>query len=327
LFSGIRSAWDRQSAAIGRLFLFSSGYSILSTAFPIVVAAPRFISGAITLGTLMQTAQAFQQMAAALSWPIDNLPRVAEWRASVERVLKLQDALGKLCNGHTPDGAAITTVTDAGPDLDIDNLTITSPTGQVILDKFSATVRPGEKVLITGDPAASVHLFKVVAGLWPWGKGRISMPRNASFFFVPHRPYLPVGTLREAVSYPAPRQNFDTASIERALALSGLKGLIHRMEERETWENALSVTEQQRLGFARLLLHKPDWVFMEEATDALDPEAEVGIISMLAQELPGVTILTIGYHPGLAQLHDRVITPCERRRSHRRDIIPVRPSE
>lgn len=327
LFSGIRSAWDRQSAAIGRLFLFSSGYSILSTAFPIVVAAPRFISGSITLGTLMQTAQAFQQLASALSWPIDNLPRVAEWRASVERVLKLQDALAKICNGHVPDGAGIATVTDAGPDLILEDLTITTPGGQVILDKFSAAIHPGEKVLITGDPAAAVHLFKVVAGLWPWGKGRMSMPRDASIFFMPHRPYLPVGTLREAVSYPAPRQNFETLQIERALALSGLRNLIHRLEERETWENALSVTEQQRLGFARLLLHRPNWVFMEEATDALDPEAEIAIMAMLTQELPGVTILTIGYHPGLAQIHDRVITPCERRRSHRRDLIPVRPSE
>lgn len=327
LFSGIRTAWDRQSAAIGRLFLFTSGYSILSTAFPIVVAAPRFIAGTITLGTLMQTAQAFQQLAAALSWPIDNLQRVAEWRASVERVLKLQDALAKLCNGHTPDGAAIAITPDAGPALIFDELTITTPGGAVLLDKFNATIHPGEKVLIAGDPVAAVHLFKVVAGLWPWGKGRMLLPRNASIFFMPHRPYLPVGTLREAVTYPSPRQNFDISQIERALIRVGLSTLIRRMDDRETWENALSVTDQQRLGFARLILHRPDWVFMEEATDALDPEAESAMMTMLAEELPGVTIMTIGYHPGLANLHDRVITPLERRRTHRRDIIPIRQSE
>lgn len=327
LFTGIRNAWDRQSAAIGRLFLFTSGYSILSTAFPIVVAAPRFISGTITLGTLMQTAQAFQQLAAALSWPIDNLQRVAEWRASVERVLKLQDALAKLGNGHAPDGAFITTIPDSGPALTFEDLTITSPDGDVLLDKFNASINPGEKVLIAGDPVAAVHLFKVVAGLWPWGQGRMLMPQNASIFFMPQRPYLPVGTLKEAVTYPSPRQTFDTEVIERALTRVGLTALIRRLDDRQTWENALSISDQQRLGFARLILHRPDWLFMEEATDALDPEAEGAMMAMLADELPGITIMTIGYHSGLPRLHDRVLTPLERRRIQRGDLIPVRRSE
>ena len=323
LFSGIRNSWDRQSAAIGRLFLFTSGYAILSTAFPIMVAAPRFISGTITLGTLMQTAQAFQQMASALSWPIDNLQKVAEWRASVERVIKLQDALTQISNGHTPEGAAINVTHAPGNQLVFEHLSIGSPSGDTILSKFNATVDRGERVLISGDPTAAIHLFKVVAGLWPWGTGQVTIPEGTRIFFMPRRPYLPVGSLRDAIAYPSPLAAYaSTFNEEMALNRVGLDYLIPRLAEEATWEDCLSLDEQQRLGFARLLLHSPDWIFIEEATDSLTPEAEVQIFTMLIAELPNATLLTIGYHNCLGTFHNRTIVPAERRRSGRTAQTP-----
>ena len=318
LFGGIRNAWDRQSTAIGRLFLFTSGYSILSTAFPVMVAAPRFIAGSITLGTLMQTAQAFQQLAASLSWPIDNLQKVAEWRASVERVINLQDALSKLGNGHCPEGAGIKIGHGPGTDMTFTDLSIATPNGDVILDGFDATISKGERVLISGDPTAAIHLFKVVAGLWPWGTGSVTIPDGMHVFFMPRRPYLPTGKLRDAIAYPSPVAVFSNARTEETvLQRVGLSHLIPRLSESATWEDCLSQEEQQRLGFARLLLHGPDWIFLEEATDSLSPESEAQLLSMLIEEFPQATILTIGYHSGLEAFHSRIIVPTERRSAER----------
>ncbi len=318
LFGGIRNTWDRQSAAIGRLFLFTSGYSILSTAFPVMVAAPRFIAGTITLGTLMQTAQAFQQLAAALSWPIDNLQKVAEWRASVERVIKLQDALAKLGNGHGPEGAGIEIVRGPGDQLIFDQLRIDSPGGEIVLPPFDAVISKGERVLISGDPTSAIHLFKVVAGLWPWGAGKLTIPADTRIFFMPRRPYLPVGTLCAAIAYPSAAQIYTGDRTEESvLKKVGLDYLIPRLQESATWEDVLSQEEQQRLGFARLLLHGPDWIFIEEATDSLSPEAETQLLTLLMTEFPTATILTIGYHPGLDALHHRTICPAERRQKLR----------
>ena len=322
LFSGIRHSWDRQSAAIGRLFLFTSGYAILSAAFPVMVAAPRFIAGTITLGTLMQTAQAFQQMASALSWPIDNLQKVAEWRASVERVINLQDALAKITDEQCiTNGICVSR--GEGDLMDFQDLHIASPSGEIILNSFNASIAKGERVLITGDPNAAVHLFKVVAGLWPWGSGRVVLPADTRIFFMPSRPYLPVGTLRETIAYPSPMTAHSPQRTEQSvLAQVGMDYLIPRLDEEGSWEDSLSVDEQQRLGFARLLLHSPDWIFMEEATDALTPDAEVQILKMLMRELPQATILTIGYHTCLSAFHARTIIPADRRRAERTSESP-----
>ena len=318
LFSGIRSSWDRQSYAMGRLFLFTSGYSVLSTAVPVLVAAPRFIAGTITLGALMQTAQAFQQLAAALSWPIDNLQKVAEWRASVERVIKLQDALAKLGNGHGPEGAGIVVDHDNEDSLEFHHVSITSPEGTVLVADINEIITKGEKVQIAGDPLAAIYVFKVVAGLWPWGSGSVLMPQPWKIFFVPQRPYLPVGTLRDAIAYPRPRQELSaTQSEETAMDRVGLGHLIPRLDESATWDTVLSQEEQQRLGLARLLIHRPSWVFIEEGTDALSPVAETSMMAMIMEELPESTVITIGHRPGLAAFHQRTIIVRERRHATR----------
>jgi vitamin B12/bleomycin/antimicrobial peptide transport system ATP-binding/permease protein len=326
LFDGICRTWNRQTAALARLFLFTSGYSILSTAFPVLIAAPRYIAGDISLGALMQTAQAFQQLTQALSWPVDNLQRGAEWRASAERVLALWDALGALEEGTRMGAhAAIQVAPSDRPVLAFRNLHIANPNGEIVLANFNAEIGEGERVLISGDPTASIKLFKVVAGLWPWGRGSIELPCCADIFFMPQRPYLPIGRLRSAVAYPAGPTAFDDAALVKALSRVSLRHLAPRLDEVETWEQALTPGEQQRLGFARMLLHRPNWIFIEEATDALDTEGEDDMMNLLIRELPGATVLTIGYHATLEAFHQRALVPVDRRNTPRprRKQIPA----
>ncbi|CAA7617191.1 ABC-type uncharacterized transport system [Candidatus Terasakiella magnetica] len=309
LFRGIEGAWNRQTRGLTRLFIFSSGYSVLSTAFPILIASPRYIAGSISLGQLMQTAQAFQQLSSALSWPVDNLQRVAEWRASVERVLALDSALRSLKEDTSrPDAHTIVVQKSPIPTLCFHDLTIANADNTVVLQGFSAEIVPGEHVLIGGDPGAAVKLFKVVAGLWPWGKGTVSQPSDASLFFMPQRPYMPVGTLRGVLAYPSALECFDEDVLCAALAQVGLGHLGPRLAETDTWEQVLTAGEQQRLGFARLLLHRPKWVFLQESTDALDPEGERMLMQLLIDEFPTATILTVGFHAELEAYHQRKLT-------------------
>ncbi len=309
LFAGIGSAWDHQTRALTYILLFTSSYAILATAFPILVAAPRYIAGAITLGVLMQIAQAFQQMSAALSWPVDNLARVAEWRASVERVLSLRRALHELSEDVAQiDEPTIALAPAGGAGLNFRALSIANPGGEVVLSGFDAEIAPGERVLISGDSGAAIKLFKVVAGLWPWGRGRVELPDDTPIFFVPQRPFLPIGPLRGGLCYPAPPDGFPDAALRAALERVGLRYLIGRLDETEIWERTLTGGEQQRLGFARLLLHRPNWMFLEEATDALDPQGEVEMMLMLEEEFPDATVLTVGHHPALEAFHQRKLT-------------------
>ncbi|MBW7849874.1 MAG: ABC transporter ATP-binding protein/permease [Rhodospirillales bacterium] len=306
LFKGVEAAWRKQTRALSNLFLFTTAYSVLSVAFPIVVAAPRYIGGTITLGALMQTAQAFQQMTAALSWPIDNLAAGATWRASVERVLGLHDALAELATRPAQTSReSISVERQAAPILAFRALTIADPDGSVIVDGLDAEIARGERVLVTGDPAATHRLFKVVAGLWSWGHGRVDLPRDAAIFFLPQRPYLPVGTLRTALAYPSPASAFAPTAAEAALRRVGLGYLTGRLSDVQTWERILAPGEQQRLGFARLLLHRPDWILIEDATDDLEPAGEEEMMRLLDQELPDATVITIGHHPILETFHRR----------------------
>ncbi|MGQ9370645.1 ABC transporter ATP-binding protein/permease [Azospirillum sp. A39] len=307
LFQGVRHGWHRQTRALSNMMTFTSAYSVLSTAFPILVAAPRYIGGAISLGVLMQTAQAFQQTVAALSWPIDNLPRVAEWKASVERVLGLHDALQRLdvevAGGG--DERILVERLDTERNLCFHGVTIAETDGRPLVERFDLTVEPGERVLITGDAGSAIRLFRAVARVWTWGSGRISLPAHTRVFFMPQRPYLPHGTLRAALSYPAGPETVRDAAAEAALRRVGLAHLLAHLDDAEHWDEILALPEQQRLGFARLLIRRPDWIFIEHATDSLEPADEEAMLDLLDEEFPKATLLTIGSHPGLEAHHRR----------------------
>jgi putative ATP-binding cassette transporter len=306
LFHGIVRAWQRQTRALTRILLFTSGYSVISTAFPILVSAPRYILGSITLGALMQSAQAFQHMVAALSWPVDNLAKGAEWRASVERVLGLVQALRGLEDDVTRiDFHRILVEKTDQPALTLHKVCVANPNGDIIVSGLDAAIRPGEWMQISGDPATGAKIFKVIAGLWPWGCGRVELPRDAQMFFMPPQPSLPMGPLREAVCYPSPPNAFDTTAIENALRDAGLEEFTGRLEDTSAWEKVLSREAQQRLGVARLLLHRPDWILFQEALDALAPEEEERIMRLIQKEMPDAAVLTITNRPTVEALYHR----------------------
>lgn len=309
LFTGVITAWDRQTSALARVFLFSSGYSVLATGFPILITAPRYITGSISLGEVMQIAQAFQQMTAALSWPVDNLSKAAEWKASVERVLSLENALSGLKRdlAGMEDGRISLSPTDH-PRLAFRQLCIANPDGTVVVRGLDAEIELGEKVLIAGDSGGSVKLFKVVAGLWPWGSGRVDLPADASIAFLPERPYIPIGSLRGVLSYPADPETYTIEQYCVVLHRVGLGYLEPRLREQTAWEQILTAAEQQIMGFARLLLRRPDWVFLEHATSSLSPKLEEEMMHLLELELPGATVLTIGHNPSLEAFHQRKLT-------------------
>ena len=298
--------WNRQSLAYLGLVSFSTGYGTLLPVFPILVAAPQYIAGAMTLGVLMQAAQAFQRLTSALSWPVDSIGEIARCRASADRVLSLWEDLQRLDEQvSATDTPRVTFERSERGHLVIEDLCIAEPSGLILLEHLNADIRRGERVLVTGDPAATSSFFKVIGGLWPWGSGRVVLPGDGGLMFVPQRPFLPVGTLRAALCYPRQPDAFPDAEVQHALECTGLVWLVPRLDEADNWEQSLPLRAQQRLGFARVLLHRPAWVFTEEATNAFDPHGERLILGALHQELPGATLLTISAHPGLDVLHHR----------------------
>ncbi|MCR6630798.1 MAG: ABC transporter ATP-binding protein/permease [Magnetospirillum sp.] len=312
LFTAVRRGFNLQTKALTKVFLFSSGYSVLATGFPFLIAAPRYIAGAISLGELMQIAQAFQQMTSALSWPVDNLSKAAEWKASVERVLSLHNALQELkeqqIKAEAEHSNTIQVETGERPALVFKDLCVSRADGGLVVGNFSETIEAGERVLITGDPGAAIKLFKVVAGLWPWGCGQVFKPNDADIFFMPQRPYLPIARLRSVLAYPAGPDNFEEPALNAALQRVGLGHLAGRLEETNTWENVLTLGEQQRLGFARLLLHRPNWIFIQEATDGMHPDAEHEMMQLVRDEFPDATVITVGYHSQLEAYHERKLS-------------------
>jgi len=308
-FGRIVRDWNQQSLAYLGLISFGTVYGSLLPVLPILVAAPQYIAGAMSLGVLMQAAQAFQRLTSSLSWPVDNIGEIARCRASADRVLSLYEDMQQLdANGQTPGSPRITLERSESANLVIQNLCIAEVSGRILIEDFNVEIRRGERVLIAGDPAVTGSLFKVIGGLWPWGSGRVRLPGDGDMLFVAQRPFLPEGTLREAISYPRPPEAFPEAAILHALECVGLTRLAPRLDERDNWEQVLPQRVQQQLGFVRVLLQQPAWVFLEEATDAFDPEGERQIIEMLYRELPDATLLNISFHPDLSALHHRTLT-------------------
>ena len=307
-FAQIVRDWNRQSFAYMGIVSFSTGYGGLLPVFPILVAAPQYILGTMSLGALMQAAQAFQRLTSALSWPVDNVGELARCRASADRVLSLYEDMARLdVESRAPNGHRIVLGRSESRHLVIEDLCIADRAGLILLEHFSAEIRRGERVLVTGDPAVTSSLFKVIGGLWPWGSGRVFLPDDGGVVFMPQRPFLPEGTLRQALAYPGSPDAFGDDLIRYALECAGIVWLARRLDERNNWEQLLPLRAQQRLGFARVLMQSPAWIFMEEATDAFDPKSERLILEMLHRELPDTAVLTISFHAGLESLHHRKI--------------------
>ena len=300
LFTRVREAWDGVTAALAHMFYFSSSWSVLSQVFPTLIMAPRYMMGMISLGALMQTAQAFQQTVAALSWAIDNLGKFADWRASVERMMSLHDSIKRIdAQRLTNEGGGIERVLTDRPVLAFRDFSTANAAGQAEIVGINAEIRPGEHLLVTGETSAASTVLKVVAGLWPWGRGRVEIPAGADLYFMPPRPYMPTDTLSNVLCYPAAPQAKGEAAIVAALRRVGLEALIARLGETAKWDQVLTADAQQRLGFARLLLHRPDWIFLEDATEALDIQGQRDMVALLKQEFAQATIIAIGHSDAL----------------------------
>jgi putative ATP-binding cassette transporter len=308
LFGGIRHFWQEQTVGLQRLILFSSAYSVLATMFPILVSSPRYLAGTITLGALMQTGQAFQQITAALSWPVDNFPRIAEWRASVERVIALEAAVHVEQTESASQAARISVTQISGPGLAIRDLSIATPSTGVIASDISFGIQPGEKVLIAGDGEVGRMLFRSVTGIWLWGSGSIDLPDNAEITFVPRHPYFPAESLRSLLAYPKPAAEVQISDCRMALSKVGLSRISHRLDDVAQWSKLLSPADQQRLACASLHLNRPRWVFMDHALEQLDEADERSLLKGLFEDLPDSTFLVINQRHDLDQLFTRRIS-------------------
>lgn len=291
LLRGVRRGWESQTYGLVRLIVFTTAYSVLASPFPLLVAAPRYIWGLISLGTLMQMAQAFSQVTAALSFPVDNYSTIAQWRASVERVMALQNAMRGL---QEKLGENRIEVKQAGNSLHMVGVRVMEHDATPLMHEITADIDPGEHVLIAGETRVCHKLILAIAGLWPWGSGSVTLPAGKSIFIASDRPYLPVGALGEVVCYPMELGVCVPEDINSALRRVGLGEWAGNLGAVESWEHVLSAAQQQRLSFARMLLHRPDWIFLAEATSALDAAAQREMAELLVKEFPSAAIVAVG---------------------------------
>jgi putative ATP-binding cassette transporter len=284
------------------LTALTAGYGQIASVFPIVVAAPRYFAGLIPLGALTQTADAFGQVQGAMSWFVNTYADLASWRATVERLSTFQRAI-EAAQADAEEGVRLGAT--AGTGYALKDVTLALPDGQDLLRDADLSLRAGESVVVTGRSGSGKStLFRALAGIWPFGRGEVRRPAGSTVF-LPQRPYIPLGTLRHAVCYPAPPDAHADAEVRDALAAVGLDGLAGRLDEEESWAQHLSGGEQQRLALARALLARPDWLFLDEATASLDPEAEASLYGVLRERLPGTTIVSIAHRPVVAGFHAR----------------------
>ncbi len=293
-----------------RLTFFTASYSQAAIIFPFLVAAPRYFRGEIPLGGLVQTASAFGQVQDALSYIVSSYTELAEWRAVVERLAGFGRAIERVRAEAAVQG--IRRTEEAGAALELKHVDLLLPGGRRLMEDIDLDFRRGDNALISGPTGSGKStLFRAIAGIWPFGRGEIRMPAHGRSLFLPQKPYLPIGTLREVVSYPNLPGAVDDAVLRETLVAVGLPELVGRLDESAHWALRLSPGEQQRIAFARALVQKPDWLFLDEATSAVDESGEARLYALLRDRLPGTTLLSVGHRSSLRPFHARqlVLTP------------------
>ncbi|WP_412033593.1 ATP-binding cassette domain-containing protein [Mesorhizobium sp. BH1-1-5] len=324
-FAGVLGRWARLTGQHMRTTLVSQGSSLFAPVVPVLLCAPKFLDGSMSLGQVMQAASAFALVQGAFGWLVDNYPRLADWNASAHRIASLMmsldgleraetnDTLGRIQRGETEDGAM----------LSLNNLSVTLDDGTSVVKETEVEIEPGERVLVSGESGSGKStLVRAIAGLWPWGSGSVDFHPGKRLFMLPQRPYIPSGTLRRATAYPAAADNWKTKEIAAALDKVGLGYLKDRLEEEAPWDQTLSGGEKQRLAFARLLLHAPDIVVLDEATSALDEKSQDKMMRTVIEQLPKVTIISVAHRAELEAFHTRKIT-LERRQGGARLVSDV----
>ena len=287
------------------LIAFTASYGQLSPIIPFVVAAPFYFAGKITLGIMTQTARAFGIVDEALTFFVTYYVSLAEFKAVLDRLTSFDFAIE---NATTPGFAPKASADTAWKNLDIEALNLRLPDGREIVNIASLRLARAEPVVLTGPSGSGKStFFRAISGIWPYADGAITLPAAANILLLPQRPYIPIGTLRAAVTYPANPDRYGGAAILEALHAAELGDFAGELDVEDNWSQRLSGGEQQRLAIARAILGKPDWLFLDEATSAMDEAMEAEIYEILAKKLPSTTIVSIGHRASLAKFHKRRI--------------------
>lgn len=303
-FANVVENWWRIMNRQKILISFTVGYNQIANIFPFVVAAPRFFSGAIQLGGLMQISNSFDKVQGALSWFIGAYTTFAAWKATCDRLIGFRETIDR-AHQQALENTGFQVERGGPAELAVEGVALALPDGRPLVAPSSFTVKSGESVLIRGSSGSGKStLFRAVAGIWPYVKGKVRLPDARDVLFLPQRPYLPIGSIRDIVAYPS-QEKFTDEQIRKVLSDVGLPALAGRLDEQQPWALQLSPGEQQRIAFARALLQQPGWVFLDEATSSLDEEAETALYGLLRERLPRSTVVSIGHRPTLAAFHDR----------------------
>ena len=285
---------------------FTEAYSLASQYIPFIVGAPFYFLGKIQLGSLIQVARAFGNVNASLTFFVSSYVGLADFKAVLDRLTSFDASIDRALALKAQD-SRIEIARSPSRDLKIESLDLNLPDGRALARIESLTFAAAQPTLVVGRSGAGKStLFRAVAGIWPFGEGRIQEPK-ASLMLLPQRPYIPLGSLRNAIAYPASPAKYSDAAARDALVSAGLPHLVERLDDADNWQLRLSGGEQQRLAVARALLAAPDWLFLDEATSALDEASEAQIYGAIARKLPGVTLVSIGHRGTLMAFHQRRI--------------------
>ena len=305
-FSTVRQRWYELMMQYIRTTLVSHSSSGLAPIIPILLCAPKYVAGTMTLGEVMQAASAFMIVQVAFNWLVENYPRLADWTASASRLASLLVSLDRLerAEGEETTGRIVRNPGEAGA-LRLRDLSVTLDDGSAVVNEADIEIVRGEKVLVVGESGTGKStLVRAIAGLWPWGKGEILIQFDG-LFFMPQRPYVPLGTLRRAVTYPLSPEEVEEAVVRATVEDVGLGHFLDRLDEETTWEHVLSGGEKQRLAFARVLLQRPEIIVMDEATAALDALGQEQLMRLLLERLPDATVISVGHRAELEAFHTR----------------------
>jgi putative ATP-binding cassette transporter len=303
-FAAVIGNWWALMRRQKRLGAFTFAYRQAAVIVPLVAIAPRFFAGQIQLGVIFQTSAAFASVHGSLSWFIGAYTTFASWKATVNRLIGFTAALERVrAEAAALDGDR---VEDAAQELKLEDLSLGLPQGAPLLSAASLELKPKENVLITGASGSGKStLFRALAGIWPYWKGRIQLPKGAKLLFLPQKPYLPIGSLKRALSYPDDPASHSDEQVLATLDAVGLSHLKPQLERTENWAQVLSGGEQQRLAFGRALLNRPDWIFLDEATASLPDGDQDRLYRLLKERLPRTTLVSIGHRESLAGHHAR----------------------
>jgi putative ATP-binding cassette transporter len=293
--------------SVSRLSLVTAGYGWMALIFPLLVAAPGYFMGDLSIGALMMVVGAFNQVQQALRWFVDNFRGIADWRATLLRVASFRQALTRV-DAERDRSSGIEISHHRGDRLILDKLAMQTTRGSAALAEPHVEIAAGEHILILDQAELGESvLFRALAGLWPWGSGQVRWPAHATIMFLPQRPYLPIGSLRAALAYPLAPRAFGESAMKAALERTGLGHLGALLGERQHWYRELSVREQQCIAFARMLLHRPQWVFIGEAVDLLDEDHRRRVLSIFERELTGTTVVSMRRRPALHRISTKTL--------------------